>query len=481
MRAEDLLDISVEVPDIKKLIALYKLTFFLAPTLDIDEILERIVKIAIAKLPVERCVVVLLDGKNTYREKNYNIKSDKKRDISRSVIEKVIKECKPVLIDNALEDREFGKRDSIRKLSIKSICAVPITYGNELLGVIYVDNRALARGFSKADCNFLQAIGNLVSPLLWNAREYETSRINLDPLIERISPGCRFGQLIGKSKRMRQIFSLLEDVKDTRCPVLVTGEPGTGKDLLARCLYEASTVCRKGFFKVELEDIPSESIHSILFDPENGVISLSSGGTVLINNIELLPLDCQSKLLKLLEDSCGENSRKHPHETIRIIATSAKNLEEEVQKGNFKASLFYKLSVVHIRIPPLRERKEDLPLLASHFLNKFNQRYGKEIKGFTKAALSCMKVYSWPGNVRELESRIEKAVLRTSSNSYLTAEALELHVDGEPNELKSLEEREIEHILDVLNSVGWNKKKAAEILGISRRTLYNKLKKYGIG
>jgi len=461
-------------PDSAKLQALFKLVYMLNPNMELDEAIDLVVKKGIKVLPAERCAVVFFDDKGELQEKKYNLKGGKNVDICHSIILKTIKRRKPILVMNALEDREFKKHDSVQRLGLKSILTVPIKLEGEFMGVIYVDNRALAAGFSNTDSYYLTALSNLLLPYLKRARRGRSLDLHKDGFLDSSSTDCRFGKMIGHSKIMAELFRFAESVKDSRCPILITGEEGTGKSAFARSIYDASGIYKKGFFVVDVEELEPDTMNVYLFG-ERGFMKKASGGTAYIKEVTLLPLDAQRSLLKVIE----RDTDQHGDFDVRIIVSTSKDIWKEASERRFKKALLSRLSVVHIHIPPLRDRRDDIPLLAAHFLISFCKKHGKKLRGFTERAMEKMRLYNWPGNVRELEERVERACLSAKPGGYVTSGDLGFE-STIVDRFKTLEEFEREYIISILKSVGHNKSLAADVLGISRRTLYYKLKKYGI-
>ncbi len=225
---------------------------------------------------------------------------------------------------------------------------------------------------------------------------------------------------------------------------------------------------------MDVEELEPDTMNVYLFG-ERGFMKKASGGTAYIKEVTLLPLDAQRSLLKVIErdpDQPGDFD-------VRIIVSTSKDIWKEASERRFKKALLSRLSVVHIHIPPLRDRRDDIPLLAAHFLISFCKKHGKKLRGFTERAMEKMRLYNWPGNVRELEERVERACLSAKPGGYVTSGDLGFE-STIVDRFKTLEEFEREYIISILKSVGHNKSLAADVLGISRRTLYYKLKKYGI-
>lgn len=315
-----------------------------------------------------------------------------------------------------------------------------------------------------------------------------------------------FDNIIGKSKVMREIFKIVRQVANTRSTVLIMGESGTGKELIARAIHYHSPRKNYPFVTINCAAIPDTLIESELFGHEKGAFTnaiekklgrfeIAHQGTLFLDEIGELSLMTQAKILRFLEEK--EFNRVGGSKTIkvdvRLIAATNKDLPQQVKKGEFREDLFYRINVVPIIIPPLRERREDIPLLIEHFIKKFNTENQKNVKGVTVEALESMINYDWPGNVRELENLIERVVALTG-NEYIQPDELpipftsfsksnglkESVLSGKISFTKAEEEFEREIILDALRKTKFVQSHAAELLGISRRILKYKMDKLGI-
>ncbi len=337
-------------------------------------------------------------------------------------------------------------------------------------------------------------------------------------------PGAEAGQafsfsnIIGKSAKMEKIFQMLPVIAQNDSSVLITGETGTGKDLLAEAVHEASNRAKGPFIKVNCGALPETLLESELFGHRKGAFTgavenkpgrfrLAQNGTLYLTEIGDLPLALQVKLLTFLDDKIVYplGSTKGVHVDVRVIAGTHRNLEHMVKSGQFRQDLLFRLNVVRMHLPPLREREQDLRLLIDHFLSTFSRRFGKSIKGFSSRAMNMLKTYSYPGNVRELRNIIEYSVNICQNNridiehlpAYLVEDLhdIKIHADygaalSNSKGTGSLErnytadqgwpEAEKQMIMDALVSAGGRRSRAAEILGWGRSTLWRKMKQYNI-
>jgi DNA-binding NtrC family response regulator len=303
-----------------------------------------------------------------------------------------------------------------------------------------------------------------------------------------------FHGLIGKSPAMTQVYEFINKASTNSATVLLTGESGTGKELVARAIHYSSKRSSAPFVPVNCGAIPGELMESELFghvkgaftgamESRAGFFQTADGGTIFLDEISEMSLPMQVKLLRVLQEKkiYMVGSSRATQVDIRIIAASNKDLLKAVQKDQFREDLFYRLNVLTISIPPLRERGDDILLLVNYFLEKFSQDLEKEKPKFTDKALQVLKNYSWPGNVRELENIIQRIVIMTDKGIVDVDQLpslMKFYTSKETGLNKTLEDVEVEHIRRVLQSVDGNKTQAAKILGIDRKTLRNKLERY---
>jgi two-component system NtrC family response regulator len=312
-----------------------------------------------------------------------------------------------------------------------------------------------------------------------------------------------FRGIISSSKKMKDVLNLAARVAETKASILLYGESGTGKEVLAWAIHYASNRKGKPFIAFNVTALPPTLIESELFGHEKGAFTgagrqrigrfeQANGGTIFIDEIGDIPLELQAKFLRVLQEGYIERlgGDKQIYLDIRVIAATNKNLEEMIKKGTFREDLYYRLNVVKITIPPLRERKEDIPPLCDYFIKKFAEENNKDIKGISREGFDAIMKYDFPGNVRELENIIERAVILCRGNQ-ITLDDLPQNIfsainvgqnieDGSQSlegKVETLEKREI---LSALLRSGWNQSKAARQLGLTERKLRYKIQKYGI-
>jgi two-component system response regulator HydG len=321
-------------------------------------------------------------------------------------------------------------------------------------------------------------------------------------LKERLGDRFDFSKIIGKSRKMRELFDTLSLVAPTDATILILGESGTGKELVANAIHHNSLRKNQPFIKISCAALPETLLESELFGHERGAFTgaiarregrfqLAHRGTIFLDEVGEMSPTTQMKLLRVLQEKEFEplGSVQTLKVDVRVIAATNKDLDQEVKKGRFREDLFYRLNVIPIHLPPLRERKEDIPDLANHFLSQYREKNKKEIKEFSPKALDLLIRYEWPGNIRELENCIERAVI-VARGELIAPVDLPPSIQNLPagkgdSEILfpagiSLQEAEKVLILKTLEDAGGNRSRAAEILGINRRTLQMKLKEYGM-
>ncbi|NOZ68276.1 MAG: sigma-54-dependent Fis family transcriptional regulator [Deferribacteres bacterium] len=336
--------------------------------------------------------------------------------------------------------------------------------------------------------------------VLARAVEQKRLRDEISNLRSRLESTYRFSSIVGKSPNMESIFRMVEAIKDSSINVLISGETGTGKELLAKAIHYTSKRHYRPFVPVNCAAVPRELLEAEFFGYEKGAftgaVSRRIGkfeqahtGTLFLDEIGELELSLQAKILRVIQEKEIERigGTEKIKTDIRLIASTNRDLSEEVKLKNFRADLYYRLNVVQIKLPPLRERKGDIPLLVTHFIDKFSQREKKYISCVSPEVMELFHNYSWPGNLRELENIIERAVVlargeiigindipkemrKQVKNNKITA-----------NSVKPLRELENETIINAINAFNGNKSKAAKALGITRKALYNRLKQVNPG
>jgi two-component system response regulator AtoC len=314
-------------------------------------------------------------------------------------------------------------------------------------------------------------------------------------LRQKLEDKYSFENIVTKSSRMQKIIDMIKVVSISNAPVLISGESGTGKELIARAIHSQSNRKNKPFVVVSCGALPDSLVESEFFGHESGAFNGASilrrgkfetanKGTLFMDEVGDLDNNIQVHLLRVLEEKAFVRiGGTEPIQTeVRLISATSKDLKKAIESGEFREDLFYRLSVVNIELPPLRERKEDIPLLAEFFLRKYNEENLKKVVGFSPDATDFLSKYDWPGNIRELENSIERAVILARSD-YIDVGDLSqqsLYLPHKTQLGKTMRDVEKNHILNILIESRGNCSEAARLLGISRMTLYNKIKTYGL-
>lgn len=473
-----------------RLRTLYEIAKVINSIEEITPLLNRIMDIALDILEGDRGFIILKEEEDLVVKVAKGIKGEDVLDFSKSIVQQVLEKNKELLIMNALENKNIEISKSIILKRITSALCVPLKFKGEIIGVIYVDRRG-GEPFTQEDLEFLKAFAELAAISLRNVRTRENiQRENIFYLKEL---GRIYGvpTLIGESEKMKEVVRLLSKLIFVSSPVLIEGETGTGKELIAKIIHFAGPRAKYPFIPINVSAIPETLLESELFGYKKGTFTgadkdreglflSANGGTLFLDEISEMPFSLQAKLLRVIETKeiipLGE--RKPKKIDVRIISATNKNLYEEVKKGNFRQDLFYRLKVLYIHLPPLRERKEDIPLLVSHFIKEFRRKVGKKIKGIKKDAIKMLMEYDWPGNVRELKNVIERAIVM-SENEWIKKEDIIFEQrEGEKKFPVPLQEYIKQYVLSVLEKYQGNKAKTAKALGVSKRWLYYKIKEW---
>ena len=515
---------------------------------DLGRLVEQITDHAVALLEADHGFVLLTndEGELVVQASRNRGGDDPRARFSRSIAERVISSGEPVVSVSAREDARLAGYASVHQMALQSVACAPIrSPAGHPIGALYLETRVRPAVEFAKELPTLSALADQVAIAIENARlvtesearakelaeanrklvaatqkleellghrkaQLNQTRRDLRTTREALHSRFGFGGIVGRSDAIRRVFALIDRIKDTDIPVLITGESGTGKEMVARAIHEAGPRAKKPFIAVNCGAIPEHLLESELFGhvrgaftgadrDRKGLFRESEGGTILLDEIGEMPQKMQAGLLRVLQEKLVRpvgGARELPVD-VRVIAATNRELERMVRESSFREDLFYRLNVVEVRLPPLRERAEDIPLLVDHFLGIFAARFRRERRSLSREAVRLLMAYPWPGNVRQLENALLNAWI-TSDGSELGPDDFDLpdmtaQPKPEPSipspplpmpprskNLAAFREAEKARILQALEQANWNRVKASELLGMPRRTLYRRLKEYGI-
>jgi len=408
----------------------------------------------------------------------------------------------PMSTNDVLGDDRLPNKQWMRENGLRSFAGYPLSFRGELLGVVAVFSQ---REMSQAEFDRLAVFANEAAIAIKNAQlftevEQLKNRLEADNLYlqEEIKLEHNFEEIIGQSSVLKTVLRKVEQVALTDTTVLIQGETGTGKELLARAIHDLSPRKSRPLVKVNCGAIPANLVESELFGHEKGAFTgalqrrlgrfeLAHGGTIFLDEVADLPADTQVKVLRVLQEREFERvgSGRPMKVDVRVIAATNRNLQEAVKAGSFRADLFYRLNVFPVELPPLRTRPSDIPLLVNFFLVKYANRLGKSFQGVTKDTMTRLQQYGWPGNIRELENVIERAAILAQDSMVRIDDSLIMRSDAGARAADSgtLQHVERAHILRILQETGWvieGKQGAAVRLGLHPNTLRSRMQKLGI-
>jgi Nif-specific regulatory protein len=428
-------------------------------------------------------------------------------ELSASAIRRAVEEGEPVFVHDTGEDAALKDQKSILNLHILTVICIPLKFEDNLLGVIYSDSDSVSERFAASDISLLKSFGAQAAVAIGHARrhgELESFSQSLEmqnvSLREELAERYVFSGMIGRSRSMQQIFEVVRKVASLSTTVLIQGETGTGKELIAKAIHYNGARKTKPIVTINCGALPKDILESELFgyrraaftgaeQDRAGLFEAANQGTIFLDEIGEMPMDLQVKLLRALQDGevrrVGEDfSRKVD---VRVISATNRDLAAEVEAGNFRRDLYYRLNVVPIFIPPLRERQEDILPLADFFLAKFAEEMKRPKPMLAREAKERLLQYEWLGNVRELENAIERAialgegkvVLEPAQFEHLSRRPLVTDYDEAEDSLKeTLLACEKEIIRKMLITHSWNVTRTAVALKVSRQQLYSKMRKY---
>jgi len=480
-------------------------------TLDWNELLIRVVDAVVQIAGADRGFLMRMreDGKLHFeiaRSRDEATLPPDEFQISWGIAEEAAHRRETVWVPDAVGSSLFQDRKSVRELSLRTVVALPILTAGRVLGVLYVDSHSIAHEFTPEDIAILEGFAAQVAVALENARLHEElkdskNRLEMENLNLRraLKEESRYGLLVGRSPKMLRVIELMEKVIPTQVSVLIQGETGTGKELIARAIHLNGPRREKNFMAVNCGALPESLLESELFgyrkgaftgasEDRIGLFEAADGGTLFLDEVGEMPATLQVKLLRVLQDSqirrVGDTVSRRVD--FRLIAATNRDLKTEVEAGRFRQDLFYRLNVVPVSLPPLRERGEDTLLLAQHFLELFSKQQVKPVRGLSAESRELLLRHPWPGNVRELENAMARAVALADEGGAIEPVLFGLGApvtrrwDGQHTLRETLDAVEAETIREALRQCESNVSRAARALGVSRQHLHNRMNAHGI-
>jgi len=490
-----------------RLRTLYEVSVALTSLLDLDALLNRCIDLLLETTRAERGLILLAEPGEELTIRAFRARRMDDREaaqISYSLVRDAMASGRPLRASDAASDPRFIGRQSVVDFRIRSVMCAPLLRSGRIVGALYVDHRRIADAFTEGDEEFLKAFGGLAAVAIENAEIHEALTQRALHLQQEAERRYAFGSLIGGSAQMQKVYALISNAAGHGMTALISGETGVGKELVARSIHYNSPRRQGPFIVQDCGAMPPGLLESELFghrrgaytgavEDRAGLFEAAHGGTLFLDEIGSAPPEVQARLLRVLQE--GEVRRvgetKARKVDVRVIAATNRDLQEEAQAGRFREDLFYRLSAFPIPIPPLRDRREDIPMLAGHFLKESGRALKKEVRGIGKEAMALLLDHAWPGNVRELENEIRRADALTPDGGEIGPEALSDRVQGRAAQAvavsreggtwrETVEQMERSVIRDALEAKRYNVTRTAEALGISRVTLQQKMKRYGL-
>jgi transcriptional regulator with GAF, ATPase, and Fis domain len=481
-----------EIAGLRKL---YEFSQRLMEIKDVSELLKTLMDAVIEATHADKGFLLLVRDETPEIAVARNMRQedipDGVRHLSDSIVSKVLTQRRPLIVSDALHHEEFKTSESVMNLKLCSVMCAPLIAQGQLLGLLYVGNDNVVNLFEEKSLDVLTVFAGQAALILQNALLLNQLKSDRDRLQEKLE-FKRFGDIVGSCPGLVEVFKKVEKVAGTDISVLITGETGTGKELIAREIHNRSPRKNGPFVVVNCGAIPENLMESELFGHVRGAFTgavatrqgkfqQADGGTLFLDEIGEMPVTLQVKLLRALQErvviKVGDS--KPERCDIRVVAATHRNLEERIRTGEFREDLYYRLNVVNLHLPPLRERGDDVIVIAKFLLQKYAEEYGSRVKGFTPNALIAMRKYAWPGNVRQLENRIKKALV-LCDRSLIGPEDLDLFPEAlEPimSLTQAREDFQRRYILEVLERNNGNRTKTARDLGVDPRTIFRYLER----
>ena len=490
----------------EQLVALFHISQRINRINEIEKLLNEVINIATVCLSAERGLIILTDdaGEDLFTVPSESF-GEQSMTFSTSIVKKTLEEKRIVMSSDLQSGIDLKNIKSAQELNILSFICVPlIVAGNQRpLGTLYIDQRIHTKEFTGEDALFLEAIANLAAIAISNASHIHRLTEENTQLREEVETSYGFSRVIGKSDAMRRVLNTAKRIMDDYCTVLITGESGVGKEVIAKAIHYNSKRKSNPFIPINCGALPDTLLEAELFGSvkgaftgavdKQGLFQAAEGGTLFLDEIQHTSEAMQIKLLRVLQDRTVRRVGGTKGVTVntRLICATNEDLEQAVIEKRFRKDFYYRINVVTIHVPSLRDRNDDIPLLAKYFLDKYCREKNKDCRGFTRAALEALVRYDWiHNNVRELENEIERATIFARDGRMIEIGDLSRKIRGKsvsvketlttPDTLMNFADFEKKYILYILAQVHGNKAKAARYMGIPRSTLQGKMKKLGI-
>jgi transcriptional regulator with GAF, ATPase, and Fis domain len=475
--------------------ALHRFSVSLMATGTISELLNSLLDQLIELTGADKAFLILMDDGHPRVRVARNIDdstfADPDAAVSDSIVQEVLESREALIIADALSHEEFRSSESVVNLKLCSVMCVPLVARGSTLGLFYLGNDNIVNNFTDQLLSVVTVFAAQAALILANALSRAELERDFQELETRVG-ASRFGEIIGASDNMREVFKKIGRVASTDISVLIEGETGTGKELVARAIHQRSNRDTKPFVVINCGAIPENLLESELFghvkgsftgavSTTTGRFQAADGGTLFLDEIGEMPVSLQVKLLRVLQERkiTRVGDTKELAVDIRILAATNKNLAEEIKTGGFREDLFYRLNVINLRLPPLRDRGDDIVLVAKYLLGRFSQELIGQAVSLSNEAIRALRSWQWPGNIRELENRIKKAVV-FSDNGVITPEHLDLGEDKLEGMLPLADAREAwqrDYINQALAMYDGNRTQTARVLDVDPRTIFRHLER----
>ncbi|HEX7334105.1 MAG TPA: sigma 54-interacting transcriptional regulator [Pyrinomonadaceae bacterium] len=480
--------------------ALLKVSTLLSTIRESAQLQRSLLEVVLDTIPAERGAMLLVRENSEELIASYGTDKKSRTEqpirISRSVVEKVLREGAAMLCVETKDDEVLRDAESLFAAQVCSLLCVPLVIGERVAGVIYLDTSNPAVAFDEGHLQLLVAVGGIAGVAIENVQhlqwlEGENQRLHQEINLQH--------DMIGESPRMREVFRFIEKIAPTDATVLIRGESGTGKELVAHAIHTNSERSAKSFVAINCAVLSETLLESELFGYEKGAftgavaqkrgrLEVADGGTLFLDEVGELTAATQAKLLRVLQERQFERlgGTRTISVDVRIIAATNRNLEEAIKAGTFRQDLYYRLNVISLTLPPLRERREDIPLLAYYFVAKYSKKCKRLVSGIAPETRNCLLAYDWPGNVRELENAIERAVVLGNTEVMVPDDLPESLLattpapQNLPNYHEAVNEMKKKFILQAIEQANGNYTAAAKLLGIHSTNLHRLIRTLGL-